>query len=394
MNKISNLWTPKLRDRLRESAPLIQILIGPRQVGKTTSLSEMADEWPTGLCVMSSADDRQLLGSLWIEQQWEKARSLRKNSQQDVLLILDEIQKIERWSEVVKKLWDEDVRDRNPLKIVLSGSSALSIQSGLTESLAGRFEVIPATHLSWLEFKQLTGKDLAHFIFFGGYPGALAFIPDENRWRNYINQSIVESILSKDILMLTRVEKPALLRRLFQLGCEYSGQILSYQKAVGHLQDVGNTTTLAHYLNLLSQAFVLSGLNKFERKFRKRASSPKFQVHNTALMGALGGYTFVEAIEKPEIWGRYVESAVGAHLLNYQRIDGFEVHYWRKSNEEVDFVLKQGSKVAAIEIKSTIRGKISGLNSFRNLVPNAKAYAFSEKDLPDFLSVSPVALLS
>lgn len=380
-------WQPVLQSRIRELNPLIQILIGPRQVGKTTSLVALTKNWPSERTIMSSADERQLLGRLWIEQHWQKARDLRSASRSDVLLILDEIQKIEGWSETVKRLWDEDVRENSRLRVVLSGSSALNIQSGLTESLAGRFEIVPATHFGWPQFHELTGKGFEHFVFFGGYPGALTFIADEARWRAYVTQSIVESILSKDILLLTRVDKPALLRRLFQLGCEFSGQILSYQKAIGHLQDAGNTTTLAHYLTLLDQAFVLSGLQKFERSpFRKRASSPKFQVYNTALMGALGGYTFEEARKRPDIWGRYLESTVGAHLVNRARVEGINVFYWREGKDEVDFVVKKGTRITAIEVKTQVRGKVSGLKRFKEKVPKAHIEVLSEREIPEFLA--------
>ena len=377
--------------RTQEQSPLIQILLGPRQVGKTTALLEVAKHWGEESCVLGSADERQLLGNLWIEQMWEKARRIRTQRGREVLLILDEIQKIEQWSETVKKLWDEDVRNQNKIKVILSGSSALSIQSGLSESLAGRFENIPATHFSWTQFQKLTKLPLDHFIFFGGYPGSYQFLDQEDRWRSYITDSIVESILSRDIMLLTKIEKPAILRRLFQLGCEYSGQILSYQKALGQLQDRGNTTTLAHYLELLHKTYVLTGLQKFElRPFKLRGSSPKFQVYNTALMGALGGYKFADAKHNSAIWGRYIESAVGAHLLNQQRLENFELSYWREGNEEVDFVVKKGPLVLAIEVKSGIRGKLSGLKKFKSLVPKSKAIVLESSDIEGFLSATVI----
>lgn len=394
---IVHAWTGKLLSRLNEKEPFIQILLGPRQVGKTTSLLEIVSRWPSGKSVMSSADERQLEGAIWIEQNWNKARRVKdQNPKDNVLLILDEIQKISNWSETVKKLWDEDVSNKKFLKVALSGSSSLTIQTGLSESLAGRFEIIPATHGSWSDFKKLTGGTLNQYIFFGGYPGALQFINDEDRWRSYITNSIVENVISKDILLLTRVDKPALLRRLFQLGCEYSGQILSFQKTLGFLQDAGNTTTLAHYLELLNQAYVLAGIQKFElRKFRLRNSSPKFLVHNTALMGALGGYRFEDAQNNPAIWGRYLESCIGSHILNYSRIDGYELYYWREGAQEVDFVIKMGSKILAIEVKSSIRGKTSGLKRFLEKSSKATGVVIgnSERELEDFLSHSPIELL-
>ncbi|OGQ34463.1 MAG: hypothetical protein A3F16_02240 [Deltaproteobacteria bacterium RIFCSPHIGHO2_12_FULL_43_9] len=395
--KLAHPWSAKLQARLQEPKPFIQILLGPRQVGKTTSLLTLVAKWKSGKSVMSSADERQLEGPIWIEQNWSKARQIKEqDGKSDVLLVLDEIQKISNWSETVKRLWDEDVSSQRRLKVVLSGSSSLKIQTGLSESLAGRFEIIPATHGSWNDFKKLTSGTINEYIFFGGYPGALQFIKDEERWRSYITNSIIENVISKDILLLTRVDKPALLRRLFQLGCEYSGQILSFQKAIGFLQDAGNTTTLAHYLDLLNQAYVLAGLQKFEfRKFRLRNSSPKFLVHNTALIGALGGYRFDDAQNNPAVWGRYLESCIGSHLLNYSRVEGFELFYWREGIHEVDYIIRMGSKILAIEVKSSVMGKTSGLKMFLSKANKATGIVIghSGKELEDFLSHSPSELL-
>ena len=386
-NIIHRSWQPTLAERMRESTPLIQILLGPRQVGKTTSITQLADEWPGQQVVFKSADDQLPEGSIWIEQAWREARSRQSaDSGAQVLLILDEIQKIPQWSETVKRLWDEDIRHRRQLCVVMSGSSALTIQKGLSESLAGRFEIIPATHLSFSEFVQITGRSLDHFIFFGGYPGALNFIDDERRWSQYILQSIIESVLSRDILLLTRVDKPALLRRLFQIGCEFSGQLISYQKMLGQLQDAGNTTTLAHYLTLLDQAYLLRGLHKFEPgRFRRRASSPKLQVHNNALMSVMSRQTFAEVRRQPDLWGRYVESAVGAHLVNLSRIQGFDLSYWREANQEVDFVLSMSGRHLAIEVKSGRRGKLAGLKSLKDKFKNVQAMVVDESNLADFL---------
>jgi predicted AAA+ superfamily ATPase len=257
------------------------------------------------------------------------------------------------WSEVVKRLWDGDTRKKTALKVVLLGSAPLLIQRGLTESLAGRFETIPVTHWSYAEMQEAFGWDLDRFIYFGGYPGAADLIDDRQRWSRYIIDSLIETTLSRDILLLTRVDKPALLRRLFQLGCSHSSQILSYQKMIGQLQDAGNTTTLAHYLELLAGSGMLTGLHKFSaQRVRERASSPKFQVLNTALVSAQAPLTFEAARKDRESWGRLVESAVGAHLINSAAGTGVEVFYWRERSREVDFVLRSGKTVAAIEVKS------------------------------------------
>ena len=386
-NIIDRYWVPILIHRLNEAKPLIQIVLGPRQVGKTTSLDQVASTWSSKHVISKSADDHRMDGGLWIDQAWDEARQIYKESSgKPVLLIFDEIQKIDQWSETVKKNWDFDIKSKLTIRVVLSGSSSLSLQKGLSESLAGRFEVIAATHLSLGEFKELSSGDLDQYIYFGGYPGAIQFMGDEDRWRHYIIQSIIESVLSRDILMLTRVDKPSLLRRLFFLASEYSGQLLSYQKMTGQLQDAGNTTTLAHYLDLLNQAYLTCGLKKFEgRKPRLRSSSPKLQTHNNALMSAISKWTFKEARNSADIWGRYVESCVGAHLINQARIEGFDVHYWRDGNLEVDFVVTYGSKFLAIEVKSGRGGKVSGLHAFKKTFPSAKTILIDKNNLEDFL---------
>ena len=389
---IDRYWSPLVAQRLRESRPLIQIVLGPRQIGKTTSLSQLAALWGDARVVSKSADDVQLDGRLWIERAWDEARRIFQTEPDGaVLLLLDEIQKIDQWSETIKKMWDEDTRNGLKIRVVLSGSSALSIQKGLSESLAGRFEIIAATHLSFAEFRNLSQADVDHFVFFGGYPGAIQFMNDEQRWRQYVSQSIVESVLSRDILMMTRVDKPALLRRLFVLAAEYSGQILSYQKMIGQLQDAGNTTTLAHYLELLDQVFLIVGLKKYEgRKARLRSSSPKLQTHNNALMSALSRRSFAEVRSEPDTWGRYVESAVGSHLINQSRIEGFDLGYWRDGNSEVDFVISFGNKVLGIEVKSGRSGKLDGLKAFSKKFPKAKTMVVDRESLEKFLLTSPV----
>jgi len=387
-------WKTTLSSRFKEPRfERIQILLGPRQTGKTTSLLQLQKEIGTNLCVLSSADLQQHIGVLWIEQQWEKARRVALENGR-AYLFLDEIQKISNWSEAVKKLWDEDKSKKNKIYVCLTGSSSLSIQSGLSESLAGRFEVVPATHGTWSDFKELTNGKLEQYIYFGCYPGSLDLISDEERWRAYVNQSIIEAVLSRDILLLARVDKPSLLRQLFHLGCEYTGQILSFNKMIGQLQDAGNSTTLSHYLSLLDQAFMLKGLQQFHLQgIRTRASSPKYQVHNNALLSALGIYSFKEAYSSPEIWGRYVESCVGTYLVNQARIDGFNVFYWRVKNDEVDFVVQKGrNKILAIEVKSGRRGKLSGLKEFKKKFPDSKTLVLQLQDgsLGEFLLKNPL----
>jgi hypothetical protein len=297
-----------------------------------------------------------LQNAAWIHQQWEVGRSKIRSPSEGALLIIDEVQKIPNWSEVIKLLWDRDSRENINLSLVILGSSPWLMQKGLTESLAGRFENIAVPHWSYREMREIFHWDIDTYIYFGGYPGAapLADRNDVTRWKNYINESLIETTIARDILLMTQVNKPALLRRLFQLGCVYCGQILSYSKMIEDLQEVGNTTTLAHYLTLLSGAGLLEGLQKFaSQPVRQRGASPKFAVYNTALMSSQCGKTFKEAKEDPMFWGRLVESAVGAHLLNAIRGSDIELFYWREKDKEVDFVLRQGKRLISIEVKSS-----------------------------------------
>ena len=343
-----------LLKRVREPRRFIQVLAGPRQVGKTILARQVIDE----VAIPShyaSADEPTLRDRNWIEEQWDLARLKITSDKRtkEALLVLDEVQKVTAWSEVVKRLWDEDTAARRRLKVVLLSSSPLLIQKGLTESLAGRFEIIPATHWSYAEIRDAFGWSHDQFIYFGGYPGAAELIEDEERWRRYIIDSLIETTISRDIILLTRVDKPALLRRLFQLACDYSGQVISYQKMLGQLQDAGNTTTLAHYLELLSGAGMVVGLPKYSGgRARQRGSSPKLQVMNTALMTAPSSIPFEQAQKDRDFWGRLVESAVGAHLVNALRGTNAEVFYWRERNREVDFVVKSGRVTVAFEVKS------------------------------------------
>jgi uncharacterized protein len=271
----------------------------------------------------------------------------------NAVLVLDEVQKAMGWAESVKRLWDEDTRRRRLLRVVLLGSAPLLIQQGLTESLAGRFEILHLTHWTAAEMRAAFGWDVEHAIFYGGYPGAAPLMADHDRWVRYIRDSLIETTISRDILLLTRIDKPALLRRLFELSCRYSGQVLSYTKMLGQLQDAGNTTTLAHYLDLLAAAGMVMGLPKYVgQAVRRRASSPKLQVLNTALMTAQGGYTLDEARADRSFWGRLVESAVGAHLANAALAGEIELYYWRDRGREVDFVTRARRQLTAIEVKS------------------------------------------
>ncbi len=361
-----------IKARLQEPRRFIQVIAGPRQVGKTTLVRQVLEQlscpWH-----YATADEPVISTTAWLSQQWELAK-LKSASSESGLLVLDEIQKIPNWATLIKQHWDDDTAKGTQLRVVLLGSAPLLLQSGLGESLAGRFELIPMSHWSWPEMREAFGVSLEQYLFYGGYPGAAELMTDHRRWAAYIRDALIETTISRDILLMTRVDKPALLRRLFHLGCEYSGQILSYQKMTGQLQDAGNTTTLAHYLDLLSGAGMITGLQKFSgRKVRQRASSPKLQVLNSALLAAHAPCNLEQALMERDYWGRVTESAIGAHILNSSIGEGITVSYWREGNQEVDFVLQQGEQIVAIEVKSgRSPDSLPGMAAFIKAYPQAK----------------------
>ena len=385
-----------LSQRLVEPRAFMQVLVGPRQVGKTTLVGQLlnAIELPN---YSISADGVPNANTSWLQQQWSVARQRFKQSDaSEFILAIDEIQKITNWSETVKAEWDNDTQNSISIKVILLGSSRLLLQQGLTESLAGRFELTYLGHWSYTEMKTAFDWTADQFAWFGGYPGSARLVNDELRWKRYVNDALIEPSISRDILSLSRVDKPALLRRLFEFGCLYSGQLLSYNKMLGQLLDAGNTTTLAHYLDLLDSAGLLSGLEKYAGdRLRQRLSSPKFQVHNTALIAALHPFSFSEITQQPDQWGRIVESAVGAHLINHARQEGFRLYYWREGNDEVDFVIEHRSKTVAIEVKSgTIRNNLAGMENFRRQFEPTKLLLVGQTGLSwqEFLTINPLEL--
>lgn len=355
-----------LAERLTEPRRFIQAVIGPRQVGKTTLVLQVLAAIPLP-SRYASADEPMLRGPGWIEEQWQAALfESDAVGQAPMVLVLDEVHKIPGWSETVKRLWDEDTRAGRQLKVVLLGSAPLLVARGLSESLAGRFETLHLPHWTLPEMRGAFGCSRDEYIFHGGYPGAASLSGDPLRWSRYIIDALIETTVSRDVLLLTRVDKPALLRQLFELACRYSGQILSYTKMLGQLQDAGNTTTLAHYLQLLAAAGMVTGLQKYAGEaVRRRGSSPKLQVLNTALMTAPSGLSPAQARADPELWGRLVESAVGAHLANAAAAGRCQVYYWRDGNREVDFVVAAGLSLTAIEVRSARRTRTaSGIEAF------------------------------
>jgi uncharacterized protein len=371
----------ELCKRMKEKRTFIQVLLGPRQVGKTSLVLDFIKESKKP-CHYATADSATLEDITWIRSEWEIARSMEGK---EGIFIIDEVQKIPNWSSVIKDLWDEDTRKKTPLKVIILGSSPWLMSRGLSESLAGRFEIIPMTHWSFKEMRSVFDWDLDRYLFYGGYPGAAPLLKrgDDSRWRKYINDALIETTVSRDILLMTQINKPVLLRRLFQLGCIYSGQIFSFTKILGQLLDAGNTTTLAHYLELLQGVGLVAGIQKLSKSsYKVKSSSPKFQVFNTALMTAQSTYSFQEAKNDPAIWGRIVESAVGAYLLNSIRETQIELFYWNEGQNEVDFVLKQDEKLVAIEVASGQKPHtLRGLKSFSTQYPDAKILIIGQRGI-------------
>ena len=386
-----------LFDRISEPRRFIQVLSGPRQSGKTTLIGQVLKELPVPSRYVS-ADALEARDPAWLGQQWNVARTeLARSPGRGFVLVLDEIQKVPAWSESLKKLWDEDTRSGTNLKVIILGSSPLLLQRGLTESLAGRFEVLRLTHWTYAEMRAAFGFSLDEFTYFGGYPGSAPLVADEGRWRDYVRESIVETTIFRDILMMSRIDKPVLLRHVFELGAQYSGRVLSFNKLLGQLHDAGNTTTLAHYLDLLGAAGLMTGLRKYSAApVRTRASSPKLQILNTALMSALDGRESGEIRKDPAVWGRWVESAAGAHLLAAAAGHDIRVSYWHEHGKEVDFVLNRGDRMAAIEVKSgRVRDGVPGLGFFLKRYPGTRTYLVGGDGMPleEFFSGSVGDLL-
>ena len=375
----------QLIERLNEPRRFIQIVVGPRQTGKTTAVLQVLKELEMQTHFVS-ADDPSLNSVEWLRNEWEQARALAKAG--ETILVVDEVQKINGWSSIVKLLWDEDSRLLSTLKVVLTGSSSLLLHKGLAESLMGRFEILYSPHWNYAECKEAFGYSLDDFLFFGGYPGAAALIKDESRWARYMGTSIVDPTISHDILMMEEVRKPVLLRSLFMLGSGYSAQELSFTKMLGQLQDAGNTVTLAHYLDLLGKANMLTGLQNYSgNQIRVRKSSPRLMVYDTSLMTYADGTSRRRLLDNPPDKGRIVESAVGAYLLSRGKEEGFEVYWWRDRGNEVDFVIKKGSQLTALEVKSGRAKNAGGSLVFKALYPEALSLIIGSTNygLEDFL---------
>ena len=356
-----------IRARLKEPRKFIQVVMGPRQVGKSTVVKQVLQDLNEPYQLFS-ADNVPASNTGWVSNCWAAVRSLKESKGlESMILVIDEIQKISNWSEVVKKEWDDDsFHDRN-IKVLLLGSSRVLLERGLSESLGGRFEEIRMTHWSFPEMRDCFGLSLDQYIYYGGYPGAAGLINDPDRWEQYIQSAVIDATINKDILMNTPIGKPALLRQTFELGVTYSGELLSLNKMLGSLQDAGNTVTLAGYLNLLGESGMLCGLQKYSiDSARRRASISKFQVYNNALKAVYNPYSFEQAIMDRRSWGHIFESGIGAWIVSQAFVHRFEVFYWRNRNDEVDFILRKKGAIVAIEVKSDAEKNTKGLNVFRD----------------------------
>lgn len=364
-----------IKSRLEEPRKFIQVVMGARQIGKSTVVKQVLKELNQPFQLFS-ADNVPATSSAWISNCWAATRSLMQNNDwESVVLVIDEIQKIANWSEAVKKEWDDDsFNDRN-IKVLLLGSSRVLLEKGLSESLAGRFEDIRMSHWSYQEMHECFGFTLDQYIYYGGYPGAATLTSDSDRFAQYIQSSIIEATINKDILMDTPISKPALLKQTFELGAAYSGNLLSLNKMLGSLQDAGNTSTLAGYVNLLNESGLLCGLQKYSVDMsRRRASIPKFQVYNNALKMVYTPLSFEQAILDRKAWGHIFESAVGAYLASQAFVHRFEVYYWRERNDEVDFILRKNDAIVAIEVKSNAEKQTEGLEKFKQMFNPKSAF--------------------
>ena len=386
----------ELKERLKEPRNKIQVISGPRQVGKSTLVKQVLQE-VTIPYLLLSADNVQPSNTAWIGEIWNTVRSRMKMQRAiEYLLVIDEVHKIDNWSEAIKKEWDADTFADVNIKVVLLGSSRLLLKDGLTESLAGRYELIRMPHWSYSEMNEAFGIDIDRYIFFGGYPGGVNFMKSEARWRRYVKDSIIAPAIERDILMTKLVYKPELMRQLFELGCTYSGEEISLTKLLGQLQDAGNVTTLANYLTTLDESRLLCGMHKYAAdNARKYNSIPKMMVYNTALLSALSGTTFTKTFTTPKVWGRWVKTAVGAHLLNMADELDFRLYYWRERNDEVDFIIEHNRRCIAIEVKSGRRTTNNGMKVFAQRFTPLHTLVVGSGGIPieDFLSADLEALL-
>ncbi len=400
----------EIRQRLNEKPERMLIIRGPRQCGKTTLIKQVLEDvrlpwqyvstenptessrYPENSRVNSenncSAVQQQItdVNTNWLVEKWLTARKQANSSKRGAVLVIDEIQRLANWSETVKGLWDSDKFYGRLVHVVLLGSSPLLMRKGMSENLTGRFEIIRLSHWSYEEMSEAFGFSLEQFVFYGGYPSAAPLIENDQHWKKYVRGLIVETVIERDVLEMQRIDKPVLLRQYLETCATYSGQVVSYNKILGQLQNGGNTTTLTNYLSLIQEVGLIAGIPKYTiGEIRRRASSPKLNVLNSAIISAFSNYTFEEARLDRSHWRRLEENAVGAHLLNTD--EGLiQFFYWRQNNKDVEFVLRLGHKIITIVVEGVKQqGDLHGVNEFcerydvlRNIVVSPNAIPLSE----------------
>jgi len=348
---IKRSFVETLKKRFLEPNPLIQLIMGPRQVGKTTGVQQFLQGIKTPHHFVN-ADDQLSLSRDWSLEQWQIAQEKGHGT----LLVIDEIQKVDNWAETIKKLWDAQVRKKSQIKLLLLGSSSLALTRGVSESLAGRFEIIPVYHWNYCESNQAMPMDIATYLKFGGYPKSYEFLDDYDRYIKYTKSSIIERVLDKDILQFSTVKKPALFKHAFAVIASYPAQEISYRKILGELQEKGNIETIKYYISLFESAYLIKTIPKYgSQDFKTKSSSPKI-----IPLAPCFYHLFSANYEKEPF---VFEASVGMTLLQISD----ELFYWRKGNDEVDFILRWQKNLYAIEVKSGRKRRGQGLQKFCEL---------------------------
>jgi predicted AAA+ superfamily ATPase len=367
---ITRNFVELLKKRFSEKLPLIQIVMGPRQVGKTTGVMQFQEQTNIN-CHYISADSMPLSNANWILEQWQTALTKGDNP----LLIIDEIQKADNWSEVIKNLWDKQLKTGKRVNVLLLGSSSLSLKKGVSESLAGRYELIPVVHWDFIESKKLREMELETYLNFGGYPKSYDYLDDYDRWFSYVKSSIIDNVIDKDILNFALIKNPSLFKQAFEVLSCYPAQEISYRKLLGQLQDRGNTELIKYYIKLFEGAYLIKAIQKYgTQDFKIKSSSPKI------IPLAPCFYTLYAATKGKE--GFVFEATVGAKLLEVSH----DLYYWRQGNSEVDYILSWKKKLFAIEVKSGRKRSRNGLNIFLKLYPNALPIIISKDNYENFIS--------
>ncbi len=367
---ITREFTMKLIERFSSPCEKIQVILGPRQIGKTTGVLEFANK--VDRAIYFTADGILSGQSSWVESCFQQA--IRESK----ILIIDEIQKIVNWSEIIKKIWDESKINKNGLECILLGSSSLEINRGLTESLLGRYELINVPHWSYSESKELSGLTVNEYLVYGGYPGSYEFIDDFDRWSHYLTTSIVDNVITKDILLYQTVRNVSLFKQAFDIISHYPSHEISYNKLLGQIQDKGNIDIVKHYLNLYQGAFLIDVLEKYSVKpIKRKTSSPKILHRCPAFYGRLLGKRI---IDESQLKGHAFETLIGNILKNTFR----KIYYWREGNYEVDFVFKYLGQEYGIEVKSGRRKSEKSKERFLKSFPEAKYFWIGTNDFESF----------